>query len=111
MPADCLFCKIIAGEIPGNKAAETDKILAFHDIAPQAPVHVLVIHKQHTPGVADTTDNAIFGDLLGGVRDTARQLGLSDYRVVLNNGTEAGQSVFHMHAHILGGRPLKWPPG
>lgn len=111
MAADCLFCKLITGEIPANKVAETDKILAFHDIAPQAPTHVLVIPKQHTPGVADTDDNAIFADLMGGVRDVAKQLNLSDYRVVLNNGAQAGQSVFHMHAHILGGRPLLWPPG
>ncbi len=111
MAHDCLFCKIIAGDIPSNKAAETDKILAFHDIAPQAPVHVLVIAKRHTPSVSETPDNAIFADLMGGARDVAKQLNLEDYRIILNNGAEAGQSVFHMHAHILAGRPLLWPPG
>jgi len=111
MAHDCLFCKIIAGDIPSNKAAETDKSLAFHDIAPQAPVHVLVIAKHHTASISETTDNSIFADLMGGVRDVARQLNLGDYRVILNNGAAAGQSVFHLHAHILAGRPLLWPPG
>lgn len=111
MSDDCLFCKMIAGQIPVNKAAETDQTLAFHDISPQAPTHVLVIHKTHTASLSETDDNAIFGDLLGGVRDTAKQLGLTDYRLVINNGPHAGQTVFHMHAHIIGGRPLQWPPG
>lgn len=111
MADDCLFCKIISGEIPCAKAGETDKALAFNDINPQAPTHVLVIHKTHSASLSETTDNAIFGDLLGGVRDIAGQLGLKDYRLVINNGAEAGQSVFHMHAHILAGRPLQWPPG
>jgi histidine triad (HIT) family protein len=111
MSADCLFCKIIAGDIPSQKVADTDTILAFNDIAPQAPVHVLVIHKRHTPSLSETDNNALLGELLGGVRDVARQLNLSDYRVVLNNGAGAGQSVFHVHAHLLAGRPLLWPPG
>lgn len=111
MADDCLFCKILTGQIPSNKAAETDQVFAFHDIAPQAPTHVLVIHKTHTASLAETTDNSILAELSGGVRDIAKQLGLKDYRVVINNGAEAGQSVFHLHAHILAGRPLKWPPG
>lgn len=111
MAADCLFCKIIAKDIPSQAVSETDRILAFNDIAPQAPVHVLVIHKHHTPSLSETDDNALLGELMGGIRDVAKQLNLSDYRVVLNNGAEAGQSVFHVHAHILAGRPLHWPPG
>ncbi len=111
MAADCLFCKMLDGQIPVNKAGETEQILAFHDIAPQAPTHVLVIHKTHTASLADTSDNTLLGDLMGGARDIAQQLGLTDFRVVLNTGAQAGQSVFHMHAHILGGRPLHWPPG
>lgn len=111
MVDDCLFCKIAGEQIPSNKAAETEHVFAFHDIAPQAPTHVLVIHKTHTASLSETDDNTLFADLLGGVRDIAKQLGLSDYRLVINNGAAAGQSVFHMHAHILAGRPLKWPPG
>ncbi len=111
MADDCLFCKILTGQIPSNKAAETDRVFAFHDIAPQAPTHVLVIHKTHTASLAETADNTILAELAGGIRDIANQLGLKDYRVVINNGAEAGQSVFHLHAHILAGRPLKWPPG
>jgi histidine triad (HIT) family protein len=111
MAGDCLFCKIIAGDIPSQKAAETDHVLAFQDITPQAPTHLLVIHKQHSPSLSDTPDNALLGQWMAGVRDVAQQLKLSDYRVVINNGAQAGQSVFHLHAHILAGRPLKWPPG
>lgn len=111
MADNCLFCKILTGQIPSNKAAETDCVFAFHDIAPQAPTHVLVIHKTHTASLSETEDNRIFADLLGGARDIAKQLGLNDYRLVINNGAEAGQSVFHLHAHLLAGRPLKWPPG
>lgn len=109
--ADCLFCKIIAGEIPSSKVAETDTVYAFNDINPQAPTHVLVIHKRHTPTLAETSDNQLLGELLGGLRDIAAQLNLSDYRVVINNGPGAGQTVFHVHAHLIAGRPLEWPPG
>ena len=111
MTADCLFCKIIAGDIPSQKAAETEHILAFHDITPQAPTHVLVIHKHHTTSLSETSDATLLGQWMAGVRDVAQQLQLSDYRVVVNNGAKAGQSVFHLHAHILAGRPLDWPPG
>jgi histidine triad (HIT) family protein len=111
MSADCLFCKIISGAIPSQKVAETDQWTAFNDITPQAPTHVLVIHRHHTHSLDQTPDNALLGELFGGVRDVAAQLKLEHFRVVVNNGAEAGQSVFHLHAHILGGRPLEWPPG
>ncbi len=111
MSADCLFCKIIAGDIPSQKVAETEHIVAFNDITPQAPTHLLVIHKQHTPSLSDSPDSLILGQWMSGVRDVAQQQQLSDYRVIVNNGTGAGQSVFHLHAHILAGRPLDWPPG
>jgi histidine triad (HIT) family protein len=111
MATDCLFCKIIAGDIPCQKAAETEHILAFHDITPQAPTHVLVIHKQHSASLSDTPDSLLLGQWMAGVRDVAQKLNLTDYRVVINNGAQAGQSVFHLHAHILAGRPLEWPPG
>lgn len=110
-PESCLFCQLITGQIPSQKVAETDRILAFQDINPQAPVHILVIHKQHTHSLAQTEDSQILGDILGGLRDVARQLGLSDYRTVINTGPDAGQTVFHLHAHLLGGRLLSWPPG
>lgn len=109
--ADCLFCKMISGEIPTQKVAETDRVLAFRDIAPQAPTHILVIHKEHTPDLRGTNDNALLGELLGSLRDVAVQSGLSDFRVVINNGAEAGQSVFHLHVHLLAGRSFGWPPG
>lgn len=111
MSADCLFCKMIRGEIPTRKVAETESVYAFHDINPQAPTHVLVIHKHHTTSLADSPSNQLLGELLGGVRDVAEQLNLSDYRTVINTGAAAGQTVFHTHVHILGGRPLAWPPG
>lgn len=111
MTENCLFCKIITGEIPCKKAVETEHILAFHDISPQAPAHVLVIPKQHTASLSETDNATLLGHWMAGVQAVAQQLKLSDYRVVINNGAEAGQSVFHLHAHILGGRPLNWPPG
>lgn len=111
MTEACLFCKMIAGQIPCHTVGETETIFAFKDIHPQAPTHVLIIHKIHTASLSETLDNTILGDLLGGARDIARQMGLSDYRLIVNNGAQAGQSVFHLHAHILAGRPLQWPPG
>jgi histidine triad (HIT) family protein len=111
MAADCLFCKILAGDIPSQKVMETDHILAFNDITPQAPTHVLVIHKAHTPNLSESADSTMLGEWMAGVRDVARHLNLADYRVIVNNGVQAGQSVFHLHAHILAGRPLSWPPG
>lgn len=111
MSDDCLFCKIIRGEIPSQKVAETDRIFAFRDINPQAPTHVLVIHKRHTASFAETEDSSVFADVMDGLRKVAADEGLSDYRVVVNNGSRAGQTVFHLHAHLIGGRPLSWPPG
>jgi len=109
--SDCLFCKIIAGEIPSQKVLEGDHFYAFHDIDPKAPVHVLVIPKRHTPSVSDTEDPQVFADALAGVRAVAKHLNLEHYRVVVNNGTGAGQTVFHLHFHLIAGRALHWPPG
>lgn len=108
---DCLFCRIASGDIPVNAVMETETTLSFPDIAPQAPTHVLVIHKQHTASLSETTEEAILGQLVSAVRETAAALQLKDFRVVINNGAEAGQSVFHLHAHLLAGRPFQWPPG
>lgn len=112
---DCLFCKIVSGEIPAKRAYENEHVVAFHDIHPQAPVHVLVIPRRHLVGVHEATpeDGALLGHVMLAGRDVAEKLGLTDdgYRLVVNNGINAGQSVFHLHLHVLGGRVLAWPPG
>ena len=110
---DCLFCKIIDGEIPAGKVQENDRFFAFRDINPQAPTHVLAIPKQHVATLNDADDAALMGELLLFARDVAKAEGLADdgYRVVINTNAGAGQTVFHIHAHVLGGRPLGWPPG
>jgi histidine triad (HIT) family protein len=109
-----IFKRIIDKEIPAKILYEDDQCLAFHDIGPQAPTHVLVIPKQEIASLAATTDadEALLGHLLLVVRKLAEQLGLSGgYRVVMNCGPDGGQSVDHLHLHLLGGRPLTWPPG
>ena len=112
--ADCLFCKIVAGEIPADVVHETETTLAFRDIDPQAPHHVLVVPRTHQPNVAALAEHEpqVATDLLNAVAAVARQEGLDDgYRLVFNTGAVAYQSVFHVHAHVLGGRPMGWPPG
>ncbi len=114
MAAKTIFKKIIDREIAAKIAYEDDRCLAFHDIAPQAPTHVLVIPKKEIASLAATTDDDIplLGHLLRVARDLAKQLGLEDgYRVVTNTGRDGGQSVDHLHLHLLGGRQLGWPPG
>jgi histidine triad (HIT) family protein len=114
MNSHCLFCKIIAGEIPADKLYEDDDILAFRDISPQAPVHFLVIPKKHIVGPAflEAEDEQLVGKMMRTGAKIAADLGLADgFRLVFNNGAGAGQTVFHIHLHILGGRQLEWPPG
>ncbi|MCL2789834.1 MAG: histidine triad nucleotide-binding protein [Desulfobulbus sp.] len=113
MSNDCLFCKIVRGEIPANKLYEDDDVLAFLDIAPQAPVHVLVIPKKHLSGPAAVAeeDERVVGKLMRVGNEIARKEGIAHYRIVFNNGAQAGQTVFHLHMHILGGRHMAWPPG
>jgi histidine triad (HIT) family protein len=112
---ECLFCRIVAGEIPSRTAAEDELVLAFHDIAPRSPTHVLVIPKVHIPSAADLTDDD--GPLLGRMFSTlariAREAGIAEegYRIVSNVGAWAGQSVDHLHLHLMGGRTFTWPPG
>ena len=105
---DCIFCKIIAGDSPSNKVYEDDQILAFRDIAPAAPVHVLFIPKAHIAGVRDiTADNAaVVAHIFSVIPQVAKELGVTDYRVVSNNGADAGQTVHHLHFHLLGGATL-----
>ena len=113
--ADCLFCAIVAGEIPATQVLETDRILAFRDINPQAPTHVLVIPKTHYPNVAAlaAADAALLGEVIDAVQQVAVADGVAEtgYRVVFNTGAEAGQTVPHVHGHLLGGRALTCPPG
>ncbi|NEN90213.1 MAG: histidine triad nucleotide-binding protein [Okeania sp. SIO3H1] len=111
---DTLFSKIIRREIPADIVYEDDMALAFKDINPQAPVHILVIPKKPIPKLADASpeDHSLMGHLLLTAKRVAKEAGLENgYRVVINNGAEAGQTVFHLHLHILGGRQMQWPPG
>jgi histidine triad (HIT) family protein len=111
---DCLFCKIIAGDIPAETLYQDDDILAFRDISPQAPHHFLIIPKKHLSGPAAITadEEELFGKMMRVGAELAAQHGIGEgFRVVLNNGEQAGQTVFHLHMHILGGRPMTWPPG
>jgi histidine triad (HIT) family protein len=111
---DCLFCKIASGAIPVTHLFEDVQTLAFADINAQAPVHILVIPKEHFASLADTTsdNSALLGHLLLAVATIARQQNLAEgYRVVINTGTDGGQTVDHLHLHLLGGRAMNWPPG
>lgn len=110
---DCLFCKIVAGEIPSKKLYEDDLCYAFYDIDPQAPTHFLVVPKAHIPSVAgiDTSNQASVGHIFTVIAKLCKELGLDSYRVVSNIGEQAGQSVLHLHFHVLSGRDMTWPPG
>ena len=114
MSTHCLFCKIIAGEIPADKLYEDEEFLAFRDISPQAPVHFLVIPKKHIVGPAfmEAEDEQLIGRMMRVGARLAQDLELVDgFRMVFNNGAAAGQTVFHIHLHVLGGRQMQWPPG
>lgn len=109
----CLFCKLVGGEIPSNKVYEDDLSYAFHDISPQAPTHFLVVPKAHITSVsAVNEENApIVGHIFSVIAKVTKELGLDSYRVVSNIGESAGQTVFHLHFHVLSGRDMTWPPG
>jgi len=111
--ADCLFCKMVSGEIQPDVVYENDRLLAFRDINPKAPVHVLVIPKRHVPTIDALTDQALAGELLVAARDIAASEGLAEggYRIVINCNQDGGQEVYHLHLHLMGGRRLTWPPG
>lgn len=110
---DCIFCGIVAGEVPADVVHRSDRVVAFRDVAPQAPTHVLVVPVAHQPDAAASQahDPAVVGELVAAAAAVAQQDGLSDYRMVLNTGAGAGQTVFHTHLHLIGGRALTWPPG
>jgi len=112
---NCLFCRIVAGEIPARFVHRDDLVVAFHDVNPQAPVHVLVLPVQHIASAADLTeqDAPLLGRLFHVAAEVAREAGVAEagYRIVANTGRDGGQTVDHLHFHLLGGRPFTWPPG
>ena len=109
----CIFCKIASGEIPADFLYESESAVAFKDLDPQAPVHILIIPKAHYENAAElaAADSATMSELFGAARELAATLGLDGYRITFNTGASAGQSVFHAHLHLLGGRAFAWPPG
>jgi len=110
--AECVICRIVGGEIPARFVHQDDRAVAFHDINPAAPFHVLVVPRAHVPKLSELGDEALGGHLLGVVRAVAAKAGYADnFRLVVNNGDFAGQSVWHLHLHVLGGREFTWPPG
>jgi histidine triad (HIT) family protein len=113
MAEQCLFCRIVSKEIPATIVAETEDCVAFRDVNPQAPVHVLVVPRDHVPSLNHATDPALVGKLALLAARVADQEGLAErgYRTVINTNADAGQTVFHIHLHLLGGRRMGWPPG
>lgn len=113
--SDCIFCKIAAGEIPVKKLIDDEEVVAFRDLNPQAPEHILIIPRQHIERLAHTDEDQalLLGKLVNAANRLARELKLdeSGYRLVVNNGESAGQSIWHLHFHLLGGRDFNWPPG
>lgn len=109
---DCIFCAIVAGDLASTKVFEDEHCVAFKDTNPQAPTHILVVPKQHFTDIADLgRDPEASAGLVAAIRGLTEQRGLRDFRTVFNTGAEVGQSVFHVHAHVLAGRPMGWPPG
>jgi len=108
---DCQFCKIQAGEYNTEFLFEDGRVVAFRDINPQAPVHILIIPRDHVDSLKQVNDEALIGHLFTAAKAVAEKLGLTDHRLVINTGPQAGQSVFHLHLHLLGGRTMHWPPG
>ena len=113
MSADCLFCRIVRREIPASIVYEDDDCVAFRDIGPQAPTHILVIPRQHVSTLDEVSEPLLIGRLMSAAAQVARQEGIveSGYRTVINTNAGAGQTVFHLHVHVLGGRRMAWPPG
>ena len=109
---NCMFCKIVKGEIPASKVKEGENFIAFKDINPQAPTHVLIIPKEHFADLTQVSDALLLGQLLQAASAIAKDLQLDKgFRVVINTGADAGQTVFHLHVHLFGGRIMEWPPG
>lgn len=113
MAESCLFCRIIAGEIPAQLVAQNDTCVAFRDVNPQAPLHVLVVPREHVASLGEAADPTLLGEVALMAARVAREQGYAEsgFRTVVNNGADAGQTVRHLHMHVLAGRPLHWPPG
>ena len=113
MSESCLFCRIASGDVPAKIVAQTDHSVAFRDINPQAPVHVVIIPREHVPSLSDANDPALVGRLALLAAEIARSEGIAEsgFRTVINTNADAGQTVFHIHLHLLGGRRMGWPPG
>lgn len=111
--SDCIFCKIVSGQIPSQRVYEDDQVLAIRDINPQAPVHVLILPKQHIVSVMELTDSRLLGRMTVAAAHVAKQEGIAErgFRLVTNTGPDGGQAVPHLHFHLLGGRQMEWPPG
>ena len=108
---DCIFCKIASKEIPAKLVYESENVVGFRDINPQAPTHILVVPKKHYASLNELDDISLLGELMNAVREITEKLEIQEYRTVINTGKSAGQEVFHIHIHILAGRDMKWPPG
>ncbi len=108
---NCIFCKIAKGEIPTTPVYETDDVIAFNDLNPQAPVHILVIPKEHYSSLSEIDDIELLGKVTNAVREITKKLGITSYRTVINTGAQAGQTVMHLHFHIMAGREFTWPAG
>jgi histidine triad (HIT) family protein len=113
MADDCLFCKIVRGEIPAKLLFENDRVVAFRDIKPEAPTHILVVPREHVSSLNEATNAALIGELSLAAAKIAKSEGIAEsgYRTVINTNRDAGQTVFHVHLHLLGGRAMGWPPG
>ncbi len=111
MSSDCIFCKIANKELNTEFIYEDDKVVAFNDLSPQAPVHFLVIPKKHYSSMNDITSKEAFGDIFSAIPKIAEKLGIKEYRTVVNTGVSAGQTVFHIHVHVMSGREFTWPAG
>jgi histidine triad (HIT) family protein len=114
MSSDCIFCRIVAGEVPAKFVHQDDEVVAFEDVNPQAPTHCLVIPREHVPSALDVAERhaALLARIFAVAQKIARERKLENgFRIVVNNGPEAGQTVYHLHFHVIGGRGMKWPPG
>ncbi len=108
---DCIFCKIVSGEISTELIYEDEEVVAFRDINPQAPFHVLIIPRVHIPSAKEADDKSLIGKMFFAGNQIAEKNGIEDFRYIINTGEQAGQTVFHLHLHLLGGRVMNWPPG
>lgn len=111
MASDCIFCKIAGKEIPSDLIYEDEKVVAFNDLNPQAPVHFLVIPKMHYSSLNDIDSKEAFADIFSAIPKITKKLGINEYRTVVNTGASAGQTVFHIHVHVMAGRDFNWPAG